>query len=83
MPEISEMELLRRKLAKAEALAARKENRHLPKGNTPAQSFRLGEDHMAKLHQIAVRTGKPQVEIIRDGIDREYKNLKRRTQTDI
>jgi hypothetical protein len=63
MGEISEVERLRRRLSRAGA-----------KG-TPAQSFRLGAAHLEKLKKLAQRSDLPQVEVLRDLIDKRWAEI--------
>ena len=62
MVEISEREL-----------KLRKEQRALKKNKvTPAQSFRLGEEHVERLRIMAQRSDLAQVDLLRDLIDGEW-----------
>ena len=42
---------------------------------TQAQSFRLGEEHIEKLKRMAERSDLPQVEILRDLIDKAWDDM--------
>ena len=62
MVEISEKELARRKAERA----AKKTK------SSPAQSFRLGEEHVERLRVLAQRSDLAQVDLLRDLIDQEW-----------
>lgn len=71
MGEISEVERARRRLERASR----------PTNKTPAQSFRLGPDHMDKLRKLSQRSDVSQVELVRQMIDKRWAEVKQQRKS--